>query len=335
MTVLLVTHSQDHDCTPRVEGMLRDRGAPTFRLDTDRFPTVFGLQADETDSLGRLIGPHGAVELADIQAVWLRRVSEPELPSGLADDYRAISVAETRRILLGLLECLPVFQLDPPPVVRRGSNKQLQLQLARRMGLRVPRTLITNDPEAVRAFARTCPDGMVGKMMNSFTIQRGGRESAMFTSIIEEDHLAELDGLRLCPMTFQEKIEKKLELRVTSVGHRRFTAAVDSQAHETTQLDWRRGGVKLMSAWTERELPKTVDAQLDALMARLGLNYGAIDLLVTPSDEIVFLEVNPGGEYFWLEEQPGLPISAALADVLLGRAPRRQPILAKPVLSPL
>jgi glutathione synthase/RimK-type ligase-like ATP-grasp enzyme len=54
------------------------------------------------------------------------------------------------------------------------------------------------------------------------------------------------------------------------------------------------------------------------------LNYGAIDIIVTPDNRHIFLEVNPAGEFFWLERCPGLPISKALADVLLGRAPRRE-----------
>ena len=59
-------------------------------------------------------------------------------------------------------------------------------------------------------------------------------------------------------------------------------------------------------------------------MRRLGLLYGAIDLVETPDGRHVFLELNPSGEFFWLEQQPGLPISAALADILLGLAPRRE-----------
>lgn len=63
-------------------------------------------------------------------------------------------------------------------------------------------------------------------------------------------------------------------------------------------------------------------------MDRFGLNYGVIDMTVTPDDRLVFLELNPVRECFWLEHAPGLPISAAIADVLLDRAQRRTPVLA-------
>jgi D-alanine-D-alanine ligase-like ATP-grasp enzyme len=59
-------------------------------------------------------------------------------------------------------------------------------------------------------------------------------------------------------------------------------------------------------------------------MEVFGLNYGAVDMILTPDDRYVFLEINPAGEFFWLElKNPKFPVSAAIADVLLGEAPRR------------
>jgi glutathione synthase/RimK-type ligase-like ATP-grasp enzyme len=78
-----------------------------------------------------------------------------------------------------------------------------------------------------------------------------------------------------------------------------------------------------MQEWKPYELPPDVNDRLLRLMDRFGLNYGAIDIIVTPEKRHVFLEVNPVGEFFWLERCPGLGISSAIADVLLGRAPRR------------
>jgi glutathione synthase/RimK-type ligase-like ATP-grasp enzyme len=55
-------------------------------------------------------------------------------------------------------------------------------------------------------------------------------------------------------------------------------------------------------------------------MEHFGLNYGALDLILTPDGRHVFLEVNPVGEFFWLERCPGLPISKAIADILLSQS---------------
>ena len=167
-------------------------------------------------------------------------------------------------------------------------------------------------------------------MMASFAIHEEGREKVVFTNPLSASDLEGLDGLRLCPMTFQEKVEKASELRVTVVGSRVFAAAIDSNALERSRTDWRREGLALIDRWKTCDLPAAVERGLLALMDALGLNYGAADFIVTPEGRHVFLELNPAGEFFWLERENGLPISEALADVLLGLAPRREtPLLAR------
>jgi glutathione synthase/RimK-type ligase-like ATP-grasp enzyme len=236
---------------------------------------------------------------------------------------RHASLGESRVTIMGMLASLDVFRMDAEPLIRRAENKQLQIQIARAFGLDTPRTLITNDPEAVRAFARTCERGMVTKMLSSFAIYEDDAEKVVFTNPVAAEDLNDLDGLRLCPMTFQEQVSKRLELRVTVVGTRVLAAAIDSQASARAAHDWRRDGVSLIDAWQPYTLPPEVEENLLRLMDYFDLNYGAADFIVTPEGRHVFLEVNPSGEFFWLERRPGLPISEAIADVLLGHSERR------------
>ena len=232
-----------------------------------------------------------------------------------------------------MMTALGVFQLDALDVVRRAEHKPLQLKLARALGMEVPRTLMTNDPEAVRTFAASCPDGVVTKMMSSFAVyDEQGREQVVFTTPLESRELEDLEGLDLCPMTFQERLTKQVELRVTVVGERVMAAAIDSQALPNAREDWRREGAALIDAWKPYALPERLRAQIVRLMDALGLNYGAFDFIVTPEGRHVFLEVNPAGEFMWLMRNPGLPIDEALADVLSGRAVRRSS--PKPLPSP-
>jgi glutathione synthase/RimK-type ligase-like ATP-grasp enzyme len=195
--------------------------------------------------------------------------------------------------------------------------------VARELGLEIPRTLTTNDPSAVRTFAASCEGGIVTKMLSSFAVYEGGREMVVFTNPVKPEDLADLSGLRLCPMTFQEMIPKALELRVTVVGERVMSASIDSQSSERAAHDWRRDGLRMIRDWQPYELPRQVEENILRLMDYFVLNYGAIDIIVTPDGRHVFLEINPVGEFFWLERSPGLPISDAIADVLLGRSRRR------------
>jgi glutathione synthase/RimK-type ligase-like ATP-grasp enzyme len=140
----------------------------------------------------------------------------------------------------------------------------------------------------------------------------------MFTTALAEAELAHLDQLALCPMTFQEHLAKALELRITLIDDRLFAAAVDSQALERSRVDWRKEGARLIEAWRPYELPSAVADGLRRVAARLGLRYGAADVVVTPDGRHVFLELNPSGEWFWLDDVFGpRALSGALADALL------------------
>ncbi|MEZ4381207.1 MAG: hypothetical protein R3A79_07650 [Nannocystaceae bacterium] len=333
MTVLIVTHSQDNEAPERVAAAVEARGRRAYRLDTDRYPTEVRVTMVDTPGetgrpQGRIDGPAGELSLAEVSAIYYRRAAiGARIPEGLDPQLRAPSVEESRRVLHGLMAALAAtgaFALDRVEVIQRAKSKPLQLTLARRLGLEVPRTLVSNDPGAVRAFARSTPAGLVTKMMASFAvIDAAGREQVVFTNPVSDADLDDLDGLALCPMTFQERLEKACELRVTVAGDRVLAAAIDSQALPRARTDWRREGEALADAWTPYALPAAVRAGVLGMMDALGLNYGAFDFVVTPEGRHVFLEVNPSGEFMWLLRTPGLAVDEALADVLCDRAPRR------------
>jgi len=326
--VLIVTQSQDNECVDMVTRALEERGARAFRFDTDLFPGEIDVRVRVDGAERRVELERGGqvLELGELTAAWHRRLAVGRtIPESLEPQVRTASLEESRRVVHGLLASLTCFVLDPWVRIRQAEMKELQLELARELGLEIPRTLVTNDPAAVRAFWDECGGRLVTKMMASFAIKEDGREKVVFTNPISATDLEALDGLRLCPMTFQERVEKARELRVTVVGTRVFAAAIDSNALERARTDWRREGLALIGRWQPCELPAEVEARLLELMDALGLNYGAADFIVTPEGRHVFLELNPAGEFFWLERENGLPISAALADVLLGRAARREP----------
>ncbi len=328
MTVLIITRSDDNESVSFVEKAIEERGGSSFRFDTDLFPTDVRLVARSGAGGAErvtLASQEGELNLEEVTAIWHRRVSVAgRLPREMDAQLRFASVGESRAAAMGLLASLKVFRMDEEQRIRRAEHKLLQLRVAREVGLEAPRTLVTNDPAAVRDFAETCAGGMVTKMLSSFAVydERGG-EHVVFTNRVRAEDLEDLEGLRLCPMTFQESVPKRLELRATVVGGRVFTASIDSGAAARAADDWRREGAALADEWQTYQLPSDIEARLLRLADEFGLNYGAADFILTPDDRHVFLEINPVGEFFWLEHQPGLPISAAIADVLLGLAPRR------------
>ncbi|HXQ72085.1 MAG TPA: hypothetical protein VN844_16435 [Pyrinomonadaceae bacterium] len=330
MSILIITHSDDNDSVARVIETIASKGGHTIRFDTDRYPTdvrltaYYGPTVSGDNERLTLTNEEGEFDLREVTAVWYRRLNfGAQLPSTLDKQLRHASLGETSAAAHGMLASVKAFRLDDVRHIRHAENKQLQLQVARELGLDTPRTLTTNDPVAVRAFARSCEDGMITKMLSSFAIYEEGKELVVFTNAVKPEDLADLSGLNLCPATFQELLPKSLEIRVTVVGNRVMSASIDSQVSARAAHDWRRDGVRMVENWQHYQLPLEVEQKILRLMDHFSLNYGAIDIILTPDGRHVFIELNPCGEFFWLERAPGLPISDAIADLLLEHSPWR------------
>ncbi len=321
MSILIVTHSNDNDSVVRVVESIARKGGHAIRFDTDRYPTdvrltsYYGASGDERLTL---TNEDGEFDLREVTAIWHRRINfGANLPPSLDRQLRHASLGEASAAAHGMLASLNAFRMDHLHHIRHAENKQLQLQVARELGLNTPRTLTTNDPTAVKAFAKSCEDGLVTKMLSSFAIYDEGKELVVFTNPVKPEDLEDLSGLSLCPATFQELLPKSLEIRATVVGKRVMSAAVDSQVSARAVHDWRRDGARMLQDWQPYQLPQEVEEKILRLMNYFSLNYGAIDIILTPDYKHVFLELNPCGEFFWLERSPGLPISEAIADLLL------------------
>ena len=174
--VLLITRSDDPSAGPVAEALTR-RGAVPVRLDTDLFPTevTVSIRHEQGCTRALLSLAGGAFDLDEVSAVWYRRFAPGHaLPAGMGT--RSAAVKESQAMIAGLVEVLPVFHLDDVADVRRAEHKPLQLAWASELRLRVPRTLVTNDGEALRRFARECTGGVVAKTLSSFVVTRDGRD---------------------------------------------------------------------------------------------------------------------------------------------------------------
>jgi MvdD family ATP-grasp ribosomal peptide maturase len=325
--ILIITYSEDNECIDMVKTAIKEKNGEIYRFNTDLYPTGIQLSLAENNKKKRAVisGPEGELSLEEITGIWYRRVRlGDKIPEAMDPELRKASILEARTVFFGFLESVNTFILDRVSKIRIASHKQLQLQIAKKLGLDIPRTLTTNNPGEVREFFPTCKHGMITKMLSSFSVYEGNKEKVVFTNLVKAEDLEDLDGLSYCPMTFQENIPKELELRITIVGNQVFTASLDSQASQSAQNDWRKDGLGLIDSWDAYSLPPGIETKLLQLMDYFGLNYGAVDMIVTPDNRHVFLEINPSGEFFWLEcYKPKFPISRSIADVLLEEGFRR------------
>ena len=314
--VLLLTHSRDFYTIDLVSQALARRGVRPIRFNTDLFPSSIKLSARErTAHLFTETGEQ--VSATEVCAVWARKLWSPRMADDLDERYRSMCVRESIAALEGFLDALHDARwVNDLQRQRAAENKQRQLRLAARAGLRVPRTLVTNDPAAARHFFVETEGQTVAKLLRPIAVSMDAATPFVYTSRVSEEDLDHAETLRHSPMVFQELIPKACELRVACVAGKTFAGALDASDTSRGQTDWRRVAPE-ECRWQQAQLPTEVASGLQALMSELGLVFGAVDLICTPSGEYVFLEVNPGGEWGMLERDLRLPISEAIAEALL------------------
>ena len=327
MEVLIVTYSDDDEGIHYVTEALQRKGTNVYRFNTNYYPTQIQLAShyiNNTEQV-KIISEDVIHDFAKFYAVWYRRILiGQEIPDDMADEYKIPAIEESKSTFQGTLASWGIgkFVLDAVADIRRADNKQLQLKVANRLGLHIPATLITNSAAEVRDFAQNF-SAVVSKMQYAFSIYDGDDdEYRVYSQKWLPEELQEMAGLEFSPMIFQEYVEKDCEFRVIIVGEQIFCGKIPSQQSEDGQADWRKDA-NLIDEIEVYELPASVKLKLLHLMDYFRLNYGAIDLIKTPEGKYVFLEINPVGEFSWLDKALGHKISEAIANVLLNRARRR------------
>ena len=197
--------------------------------------------------------------------------------------------------------------------LREGGAHPLQLVEASRAGLKIPHTLISNDPEWATPFVQALGDAYCAVkplLAVGVTDEEGGFRMPL-TAMLPRGH--SLESVAHAPTILQPYVEKAFELRCVVIGERIFAAKMDTQADEKSRID-SRGGDPEHEIF---ELPSEVEASLHRVMDSFELNFASLDMIVTPDGEFVFLELNPNGQWLWLEYELGLPLVASMADLLM------------------
>jgi hypothetical protein len=249
----------------------------------------------------------GGHVLDPVSGVWWRRPTPHRINELITSpDVEHYCRQASRATFLGGLRSVCANVVNPLETWERARLKPFQLACAAECGLTVPETIVSNDPHAVRAFTERVKRTVV-KTVAAWDYDL--RE----TRLLEPDDLTRLDSVRFAPDMFQEFVEGTYDLRVTVVGSAVFAAAVAFR-NDRSAVDGRFEFAPLTPVELEEELAH----RLLRLHAMLGLVYGAYDLRRTAAGDAVFFEVNPEGQFLFVEIQTGQPIARAVASVLAG-----------------
>jgi hypothetical protein len=319
-TVLIITNDHDEHADA-VSSELGRRGVPVYRFHPADFPhsCSVSIEIEEGRVGGELRTSDDRVRFDDISAAWFRRAgnlyeSRLTMTSEKLDNYVKI---QSQGTVAALCSSLQTLWVSHPLTLRRAEVKALQLVEASKAGLKIPHTLISNDPDSAATFV----EGLGGAdcaikplLAVGVTDEQGGFRMPL-TAMLPRGH--SLESVALAPTILQPYVEKAFELRCVVIGEKIFAAKMDTQANEKSRID-SRGGDPDHEIF---ELPHAVEASLHRVMDSFGLNFASLDMIVTPDGDFVFLELNPNGQWLWLELELGLPLVATMADLLMSNHP--------------
>ncbi|MDY0816097.1 ATP-grasp ribosomal peptide maturase [Kitasatospora purpeofusca] len=260
---------------------------------------------------GQLHTASRAADLTGIRSLYWRRPDWPTFDHLDPADAR-FAAAQTRFGLGGTLYALPdCLFVNHPLHNRAADHKPLQLAVAQRLGLTVPPTLVTNIPDDAREFIKA-HDRVVFKTLRWTPYHQGGTGMTTWTEPVAA---AEIDErITVVPHLFQARIDKAADIRVIVAGTRVFAVRIDSDL-----LDWRLDYAAL--TYTVITLPESLQNTLLDYLEHFRLVSGSFDLALDHDGNYHWLELNPNGQWGWLEDETGLPLAAAFADLLTRGTP--------------
>jgi glutathione synthase/RimK-type ligase-like ATP-grasp enzyme len=291
--IVILSYDQDHSAL-EVFAALQRRNIPTLLLDPGKFPRHIALDATFDGEMWQgsftYRGEH--YDLERIKSVFYRRPTHYRADPALPLPVQAFAENEASKGFGGILRSLDCLWVSHPDALRAAAFKPRQLKVAALLGLRTPRSLITNDAAAARRFYEECEGKMIYKTLHGGNIAASTEEyDAIYTSVVTEPSLDHIDRVSYTAHLFQEHIAKAFELRINVIGEHVFAAAIYSQHSEAARVDFRASyGDLRYAVYT---LPDDLAETCRALVRHFGLQYGALDMAVTPSGEYVFFEVNP------------------------------------------
>lgn len=310
MTVVVFSHWFD-PTADHVVAELNRREVPVFRCDGADFPQRLTMTATlEGTWTGALRNETRAVDLREVSGVLYRRPTAFEFPEDMPDEVRRWSTQEARLGFGGLLASLDCW-LNHPHHIAFAEYKPVQLQAAVRAGLEVPRTLVTNSPAEARSFCEAVGQ-VVCKPFGGGGITEGQEPKLVYANRVPPEDFGR-DDVALTAHLFQEWVEHDYAVRAVAVDGRIFASAIQAGS-PAAYVDWRSDYGSLR--YGPAKIPPGVARGVRSLLASLRLRFGVLDFLVRPDGSWVHLEVNPNGQWAWIDNLATVTASA-IADALV------------------
>lgn len=296
--VLIITSSIDGTVDYIIE---RYKGMVEFyRFDVDLFSeyeVIVGGNNQWTISSSKW-----KIKKGEIYSIYYRKPRLPFLDE-FECHYRNMIAKDIIALINGFVDDFDGKVLSKPYILRKTENKIFQLLYAQKEGLLIPQSFIGNSNNIAKSF--------VGETSIIKPLTTGKICTGESIELYQTNYFTKFeDDISLTPIYLQQYVNKKYEVRLTYINGYFFTVRIDSK----DKLDWRKDYKGL--SYSMIECPKDIMDKCSKLLSCFKLKYGAFDFIVTENDEWIFLEVNPNGQWQWLEKTLNLSISEKIIEYL-------------------
>lgn len=308
--VLIISQSSDRS-TDNVMDWLHYMGINCRRVNGE---TIFNYDYNTSFELGfstntsqLTLADDVAVDLEDVRSIWHRRdalnsfeplqkKSDEPFPSDMLKHLRSENIEAKEAFYY----CIEDGKKILGNFERSSFNKISMLTAAKKQGIDIPVTLVTNRKSTLLEFMKVNPRLITKAIQEGydFSLERDGRYEfyLSYTEELDQEFIHSVPET-FFPSLFQEKLDKELDIRVFFLDGKCYAMAIFSQLDDQTHVDFRKYNKKVNNRNVPYKLPDVLEEQINLLMKDLRLNTGSIDIIKTQNGRFVFLEVNPVGQY--------------------------------------
>lgn len=315
--ILVLTYGEDPH-TESVCNYLSGKGIDFFVIDTECLPDRYKLTFDSESSLYKINKGNRKVVISPLWNIWNRRVMNPDVRKITPRSLTDIIFDETEKAWDGLLMSHQGKVINRPQNQLHANNKidQLKLALTIGEGIFIPDTIVTNDSDRVRDFYEKHNGNICFKLHKGAVIDAEEGNKMIYTNKVTRENMENVELVSSHPCIFQEYINKEFEIRIISTDRNSTGIAIHSQDSEISKVDYRRYDFKNVP-YEHIELPENIERFCSSMLRHYGLHFGVFDFIYSKDREYIFLELNPNGQWLWLELKSGHNLTELVAENLI------------------
>ena len=313
--ILILTH-QDDPHTSSVRNYLNQREIENFTIITENLLRDYKINFSSEDLTYKIEAKGKVIELTPSWNIWNRRIMIPDRNKGMPKDLHDLVIDECEKTWDGLLMGHKGKVVNRPQNHFYANSKLDQIRFALENSMLAPDTIVTNNPSNLKDFYDKHKGNICFKLQKGAVIRTPEGNKVIYTNKVTEEQMRNASLVSSHPSLFQEYIDKEFEIRIISTDRISTGIAIHSQDSEISKVDYRRYDLENV-CYHQVEIPEKVRLFCSKMLTYYGLNFGAFDFIYSKDRKYFFLELNPNGQWLWLEEQSGYNLTKEVADNLI------------------